>query len=784
MEPTSARPLFRSAIPVWIAGRAAEKNLFAGFRGVFTLGDADAPAVLRVTASSFYRAWLNGRFLGHGPARAAHGFFRVDEWDLAEHCKSGPNVLALEVAGYNVNGYALLDQPAFVQAEVVSGARVLAATGAQGAAFQALLLPQRVQKIQRYSFQRSFVEVYRLADEDQRWRDDPEAAVQPCACEPAQAGDLLPRGVPCPDFAMLRPVSCCAAGKAELGALPEKPWRDRSLSRVGPNFKGYTEAELEEHLSDDIQRFRFQRDPRPSSPAAPTGADLAAGSWTILDFTANRTGFIGLEATCDRPATLYLMFDETLTAGDVNPLRLGAVSAAGYHLQPGRHRIETFEPYTLRYLKLLAQGGPVSVREVFLRELACPDADRAQFCCSDTDMTDIFEAARQTFRQNSLDIFMDCPSRERAGWLCDSFFTARVEPLLTGASRIERNFLENFLLAPRRPELPEGMFPMCYPADQRDGNFIPNWALWLVLELEEYVERSADRALAAAFEPRVTALLDYFRRFRNRDGLLERLEKWVFVEWSRANEFVQDVNYPTNMLYSAALRAAARLYKRDELSREADRIAAVVRAQSYDGEFFVDNAVRQEGRLAPTRNRTEACQYYAFCFGIASPQTHPELCRKLVEEFGPLRRPGAHPDIHPANLLMGHFLRFDLLSGLGQRRRIARELKALFLPMAQLTGTLWEHDSPRASLNHGFASHAAHVLARDVLGVSLDRAAKSIRLNLDDVGPAWCRAGLPIGNNLVHISWRRKEAGWACQVTDLPAGYSFDVRQPAGERLE
>ena len=343
---------------------------------------------------------------------------------------------------------------------------------------------------------------------------------------------------------------------------------------------------------------------------------------------------------------------------------------------------------------------------------------------------------------------------------------------------------DNFLLAPQRPELPEGMFPMCYPADQRDGNFIPNWALWLVLELEEYVARSGDSALAAAFEPRVMALFDYFRRFRNQDGLLERLEKWVFVEWSRANEFVQDVNYPTNMLYSAALRAAARMYRRDELSREADQVAAVVRAQSYDGDFFVDNAVRQEGRLSPTRNRTEACQYYAFCFGVASPQTHPQLCRKLVEEFGPLRRPEAHPDIHPANLLMGHFLRFDFLSGLGQRRRIAQELKVLFLPMAQLTGTLWEHDSPRASLNHGFASHAAHVLLRDVLGVSFDQAGRSIRLNLDDVGLDWCQAGLPIGKNLVRIGWQRKETGWDYQVTDLPAGYSFEVRAPAGERLE
>lgn len=75
------------------------------------------------------------------------------------------------------------------------------------------------------------------------------------------------------------------------------------------------------------------------------------------------------------------------------------------------------------------------------------------------------EAAIETFRQNAVDLFFDCPSRERAGWLCDSFFTGRVEYLLTGKTAIETGFLENFLHEECYAALPEGMFPMCYPAD-------------------------------------------------------------------------------------------------------------------------------------------------------------------------------------------------------------------------------------------------------------------------------------------------------------------------------
>ena len=53
-----------------------------------------------------------------------------------------------------------------------------------------------------------------------------------------------------------------------------------------------------------------------------------------------------------------------------------------------------------------------------------------------------------------------------------------------------------------------------------------------------------------ALRDRVLKLFEYFQAYENSDGLLEKLPGWVFVEWSKANEFVQDVNYPSNMLYA------------------------------------------------------------------------------------------------------------------------------------------------------------------------------------------------------------------------------------------
>src|SRR5689334_9592502 len=83
---------FQSARPVWPAGREKEKNLFVGFRVVFQAPAAGAPVMLRMAGSSLYRVTLNGGFVGHGPARGPHGFYRMDEWDLGKLVRPGENL--------------------------------------------------------------------------------------------------------------------------------------------------------------------------------------------------------------------------------------------------------------------------------------------------------------------------------------------------------------------------------------------------------------------------------------------------------------------------------------------------------------------------------------------------------------------------------------------------------------------------------------------------------------------------------------------------------------------
>jgi alpha-L-rhamnosidase len=238
--------------------------------------------------------------------------------------------------------------------------------------------------------------------------------------------------------------------------------------------------------------------------------------------------------------------------------------------------------------------------------------------------------------------------------------------------------------------------------------------MWLVLETEEYLARSGDRELVDRLKPRLLDIAGYFADYLNGDGLLENLPPVVFVDATRANKLTQGVSYPSNMLWTRALDALARLYDLPAFAVRAAAMRKEILRQSWNGRWFRDHAVRDlEGRLAPSEECTEACQYYAYFCGVATSASHPDHWRTLVEDFGPQRETtGLHAEVHPTDCFIGRQLRLEVMSQAGLGDRILSDIKGYFGDMAEKTGTLWEYKSGRHSLSHGFQGHVAYLLHR------------------------------------------------------------------------
>jgi alpha-L-rhamnosidase len=770
---------FRAARPIWPAGREKEMNLFVAFAAEipYTSGEV----VLQLAASTLYRVHVNGQFCASGAARAAHGYYRVDVLPLTPYLSLGTNTVVIEVSGANINSYWTLNQPSFLQAEIVNAGNILAATG-RAKSFRATLLPQRLQKVQRYSFQRTFIEAYRLDPEHAQWKEGRWPRTRDVACHVFAAVPLLPRRAPYPAYDCHHPVKHVATGTMRLVA-DKRVLRPRFVANIGSKLLGFKESELEVSPFIDLQRYENTSTTKIDKSYQPGDvAQLRAGEFHLYDLGINFSGFPGASVTVKKAAKLYITFDETLTHGDVDFLRLECANLLYYELAPGIYDLESFEPYTMRFLKFILTEGELALRSIFLRTYENPDGMDASFASSDDGLNRLFLAGRETYKQNAVDLFTDCPSRERAGWLCDSNWTSRASLRLAGNCDVETAFIENYLMSKRFESLPRGMLPMCYPADHYDGQYIANWAMWFVLQLEEYLQRTGDRVMVDRWKPRLRELMEYFRKYQNADGLLEDLNGWVFVEWSEANKYTHGVNYPTNMVYAAMLACMGRLYNEPTQLKAAEDLREKIRRQSFDGHFFVDNALRHDGVLHTTQNRSETCQYYAFYFGTVTMESHAELWKTMCDLFGPARdAKHIHPEIAPSNALIGHPLRLELLSRDGRAAQLLREAREQLLYMADRTGTLWEHIDPRASLSHAFASHIVNVLYRDALGLyQVDIPQKQIELRFVETGLDWCEGSTPTPHGPITLRWTRvgQNIQYRCIVPD---GYS--VRATAGNNL-
>lgn len=236
---------------------------------------------------------------------------------------------------------------------------------------------------------------------------------------------------------------------------------------------------------------------------------------------------------------------------------------------------------------------------------------------------------------------------------------------------------------------------------------------------------------------------------------MEDLKGWIFVEWSKANDedFIKGVNFPSNMLYASSLEAAGELLGESALIEKSKRIKETIRRFAFDGEFFNDNMVMEDGHYVLTGNRTETCQYYAFYFHVADRERDPELFDTMLRKFGPARNfEKVYPDVYKSNVLIGDYLRLFILLREGFLEEVKQETVSYFYRMAELTGTLWEHDSVFASLNHGLTSCISVILTEAIFGLhKVDKKSHVIVLNKKTL-PEAGRICIPLDCGLLELT--------------------------------
>lgn len=701
--------MFQNAIPVWgNYGNNTEKlNRHLIFRETTaTLNQA----TLTITAADFYRLTVNGEFIGFGPARTAKGYARVDVYDLSgvKESSDGKNVIMIEVAGYCCKTISTVWQDSFLCAELSENGIVTKYTGRD---FECFENAWRVRKVERYSVQRHFGEIY---DERNAPLLSAEHAVQTVAV--AHDIQFIPRRVPFASYQVSDTSKYLMRGTFVETADGRVDSGEFGTGKKQTAYSYDPEQEPEygifppEEIEDKPYRYIGGLEKKKVSGEGVLPATLSAGEWLMVDFDMIATGFIRFSADANEECDVIIAFSELCETECFSFRNINLHSVLEYKL-PAATSVseESFEPYTFRQVAVFVKRGSLTLKNLGYRTYERDMSSAIKRTFKNPALNDIYNAALRTFAHNAVDLFTDCPSRERAGWLCDSLFTGRAEYFLYGETPIEDAFLENYVLYRNDGSYPNGVLPMCYPSTPAEGNkFIPQWNIWYVLEVCEYLnERRPDRD-KEIFRPSVMGIVNFLKNYENADGLLENLPSWNFVEWSHANSWTQDINYPTNFIYAELLSSVANTFSCPDLSEKAERVRKKTAELSFNGELFVDHAVRDEnGKHINQKHISEACQYYAILYGgidLDDPK-YQKLKEYVINDFQNFD--AGDYLFCPKNAFIGLYLRMNVLINMKDCELMAKNLETFCLHMSRKTGTLWEDKNGKGSLDHGFASYVA-----------------------------------------------------------------------------
>lgn len=665
-----------------------EYNVELCFSILLKKGEAD---LLRLIAKDVYNLHVNGEFVCYGPARAGQGAARIDEVSIAELLTEEENRIDVFVQGNNTKALCFAEGEPYFGCEVLNQGKIVKQTQD----FNCYFMTDKLVRVEKMSFQRTFLEIYDMQEDRKAFGK----AFLPIEKVEVECPELLERNV---NFTKREFIYAREFERGSASLRGKITW-DNDFTNFqldnGKNLFGYKRSECDVILSHELDKMVFDDD-----------GDL---EYRAYAFSHINVGKLAFKAKVTKPTSVWLIYDDILIDGKVKFNREQIIHGAKWTLQKGEFDLLTNEVYQAKYVTLVT-GGEVEFEEVGIYPVENPDVTPEDFTFEDEELTEIVRASVRTFRHNAYDLLTDCASRERAGYFCDGFFTARAENFFTGENRVEKNLLENYLYFKNTVYRDDGVLPMCYPsAPKGEDDYIPNWMLWYIVQLEDYLERTGDRELIDRHKEQVYKTLKFFEKSENEYNLLENLEGWVFVEWSKANDFTDGVNFPSNMLYSGAIASAGRLYGDKTLLEKAERIKQTVKSMSFDGELFIDNAIRVGDKLVLTQNVSETCQNYAMFFNVITAEENPEFFAKLDGRFGALEK-GAKRVVHKSNMFIGYILRLSILYREGKYQLLLKESKEAFLPMARETGTIWEHFETHSSCNHGFGSIVGMLVAKSI----------------------------------------------------------------------
>jgi len=789
---------------IWTNGETHRSfHYFLMARRTFDISSAPRSAKLVITAFDRYMLYLNGEYLGRGPARSDPRWKSYDTYDVGSRLRVGRNTIAVLAYHYGIlNAYTRDAQPGlFTQLELSdsNGTRQIVGTDDQWRVHHALgwsrMDPRHYTGLDyANNGQIAVTEVYDANLDPPNWQlpdfDDSQwehAYAIPDSLSPASY--LEPRQTP-----LMREMEILPVKIAKMGEVLE-------MSRM------FSESQVPERLTaEPLSPLQYAtiRNPEALLVSKGESAQLQSTSfkvgdppdkgirspYLILDFGRQVFGFPRVRLNGPAKGIVEMTYGTTLMSGRVFGLIGGPRYGDRYRMRAGKQTWQVFEYKQFRYLQIVFRDveQPVSVDSISVTAYEYPAERRGRFESSDPILTKLWKAAIDTTYLSMEDALVCDAQRERRVWAGDY-----PQAVWAGFGDVAISDWYYRLIA--RGSTADGMLRMYYPGSdmpqdwEREGlenqqisetpMNIPQGALVYAVTLTgDYFHYFEKRKLIEDLYPTLVNLLNWFQMHADETTLLYNLPYVNMFDESGTDQ--RGANFETNALYFQLLtnmsNIALELGRRgdaDNWKSQAANVKASMQRLLWNGQkqAYVDSAFDgQQSTIV-----TEVANGMALRYGIATPEQTPAIVRYILDP---------HSDIVRSSPLA-----FDhVIAGLIQAGSTAAALKLLrdrYAPMMEFSDspTLWEAFVPYIrgnamsgytgqlpSLVHTGGVAVAWTLSKHILGVYPEGPGfQRYRIEPHAGQLEWARGVFPSAKGDIKIEWKKDQQRFILD-TILPAG--------------
>ncbi|WP_420582309.1 alpha-L-rhamnosidase C-terminal domain-containing protein [Reichenbachiella sp.] len=593
------------------------------FRKTFELSTAPESFIVHLSADNRYKLYVNGTFVGRGPAIGDIAHWRYETYDLAEYLQAGSNTVAVEVINFGEFRHA--KQQTFQTAFILQGDKnnpVFIDT-TKDSEWKVL----KNEAYQTIPFVSDSVGGYYAAGPGDRV----DGARYPWGWNSASYDDSHWQK---PRLAMVE----FAVGR---GFLFGSTWY-----LVPRKIPFLTETET-----------RFKKVAQANGITVPTKFLTGQEALTIpantmatilLDHEIHTIGYPNLTVSQGKNATIKVTYAEALfyksshefsahggwKKGPRNDLENQEIR--GYYdiFQADGGEKRTYQPQamrTFRYVALDITTGdePLVIEDYHNLYVTYPFEEKATFNSDDPELNAIWDAAWLTLKNSSTDQFED-PYYEQLQYIGDTRIESLVSIFVSGDDRLMRKAIEQF----DDSRMPNGLTQSRYPS--YINQVIPTYSLLWIQMIHDYMIYRNDPAFIQNFLPGIKSVLGWFENKVDSTGMLANLEWWNFTDWSAGFQNGippgADDGHSANvsLQYALALQKSADIF---------ELLGQDLQAQAYRSqakaiiEATLENCYDQEKELIAERPEKDIFSQHTNVFAILTDAVPEQQQAALLDRL-------------------------------------------------------------------------------------------------------------------------------------------------------